>query len=286
MSDTVLARPVVKQYLRALDAACASLPAAQARELHELIAAHLDETLPPAATDAEVDAELARLGTPRALAADAAGPARPPALRRLRNRLGRVRWWTWTAIAVLVAAIGTGAGYLIAVNSAAPLVASGEIGWLYPADQAVAVMTTAGDVTQTAVPYRFGQRQGIVVSLVNESAWTQEIVGVGPRWDFGSLPGQSAVTVQSGPDLNVAGVPAPGTSTYYASPGAIPPNSARIVRLFWTSDLCMGGGDGGIGLDQITLLVRVGGITRTENIALQDAFLLISPKHSVTRNCQ
>jgi hypothetical protein len=39
MSDTVLARPVVKQYLRALDAACASLPAAQARELHELIAA-------------------------------------------------------------------------------------------------------------------------------------------------------------------------------------------------------------------------------------------------------
>lgn len=277
MSDTVLERPLVKEYLRALDAACASLPVAQAKELHELIAAHLDEALPPGASDDEVGAELTRLGTPRSLAADAAGPARRPVLVRLRNRLGRVRWWTWAAIAVLVAAIVTGAGYLISVNTAAPLVASGEIGWLYPVDQAAAVETSADDVTQTTVPYRFGQRQGIVVSLVNESDWTQEIVGVGPRWGFGSFPGQTQVSVQSGPHLNEVGVPVSGTS-YYASPGVIPPNSIRLVQVFWTSDECMGG-DGGVIIDYLTLRVRIGGITRTENIPLENAFELFA-RHS------
>jgi len=38
MSDTVLERPLVREYLRALDAACASsLPVAQAGELREMI---------------------------------------------------------------------------------------------------------------------------------------------------------------------------------------------------------------------------------------------------------
>ena len=114
MSDPVLARPQVKEYLRALDAACASLPVAQAEELHEMIAAHLDETLAPGASIAEVRAELNRLGPPGSLAATAAGPSRFPApvtlvvLRRLRNQARRVRWRTWVAAAVLVPALGTG----------------------------------------------------------------------------------------------------------------------------------------------------------------------------------
>ncbi|WP_300606129.1 hypothetical protein [Trebonia sp.] len=83
MNETVLEHPLVRDYLRALDSACAGLPAAQARELREQIAAHLDEALPPGAADAEVRAELTRPGTPGALAAEAAGPGSRPAGRRL-----------------------------------------------------------------------------------------------------------------------------------------------------------------------------------------------------------
>jgi len=285
MSDTVLERPLVRDYLRQLDAACAALPVAQARELRELITAHLDEALPPDASVAEISAELDQLGTPRSLAAAAASPVRLSPLRRLGNRARRVRWWAWAAIAVLVPALGTGTGFLISMNSAPALVASGEIGWLYPADQDVAVETTADDVTQTAVPYRFGQRQGIVVDLVNEGDWTQQIVGIGPQWTFGSPPGTAQVSVESGPGLNEVGVTAAGTTSGdYASPGVIPPDSVRRVHVSWASDECFGAG-GGIIIDHITLRVRVGVITRTENIPLQQAFELTGPKHSISHNC-
>jgi hypothetical protein len=285
MSGTVLEQPLVRWYLRELDKASLTLPAAQARELREQIAAHLDEALPPSATDDEILDEIGRLGTAGSLAAAAAGPASRSLMTRLRIRLTRVRWWTWAAIAVLVPALGTGIGFLISMESAPVLVVSGEIGWLYPADQDIAVETTAGDVTQTAVPYRFGHLQGIVVSLVNESDWTQRIVGAGPEFTFGSYPGQTRVSVESGPGLNEVGITKTGAaSTDFASPGVIPPRSVRLVHVFWPSDECFGAG-GGIIIDHITLLVRVGLITKTENVALQQAFKLIGPKHSITHNC-
>jgi uncharacterized membrane protein len=92
VSAAVLEHPLVRDYLRRLDAACAALPAARARELRDQIIAHLDEALPADAADDEVGAELARLGAPAELAADAAGagPARPSAAARLRNRLSRL----------------------------------------------------------------------------------------------------------------------------------------------------------------------------------------------------
>src|SRR5580693_5942313 len=102
MSAAVVEYPLVRDYLRRLDAACAALPAAQARELHDQIIAHLDEALPPDAADDEVAAELDRLGTPAALAAEAAGPVRPTAAARLRNRLSRLGWRARTLIAVVV----------------------------------------------------------------------------------------------------------------------------------------------------------------------------------------
>jgi uncharacterized membrane protein len=102
VSAAVLEHPLVRDYLRRLDAACAALPAARARELRDQIIAHLDEALPADAADDEVGAELARLGAPAELAADAAGPARPSAAARLRNRLSRLSWRAWTLIAVVV----------------------------------------------------------------------------------------------------------------------------------------------------------------------------------------
>ena len=57
MSGTVLENVLVREYLRGLSLECVSLPVAQARELREQIAAHLDEALAPDATNAEVQAE-------------------------------------------------------------------------------------------------------------------------------------------------------------------------------------------------------------------------------------
>ena len=288
MKDTVLEHPLVREYLRQLDRASLTLPATQARELREQIATHLDEALPPGATQEQVRDEIGRLGRPRSLAAAAAGPVARSLAARVRVRLARVRWWTWLSVAVLVPALGTGTGFLISMNSASALVASGESGWLYPADRDVEVETTADTVMQTAVPYRFGQRQGILVNLVNESDWTQQIVGIGPRWTFGSLPGTAQVSVESGPDLNVVGTPAAGTRSDFGLPGVIPPHSARLVHVSWTSNLCYGAGGGpgsGIIVDHLTLQVRVGMITKTEDIPLQQAFQLTPPKHSITHNC-
>jgi hypothetical protein len=276
VSDTLIDHPLVRGYLRTLDAACAGLPAAKARELHEQLAAHLEEALPSDAGQDEIIAELDRLGPPHAIAADAAGPGPQPALRKLRNRLGRVRWWTWVVTAVVVAVLGTGAGFLVSMNTAAPLIASGAIGWLYPADQAAATEASADDITQTTVPYRYGQRQGILVTLVNESDWSQEIVGVPGDWGFGSQPGETKVSVQSS-NFNEFGFGLSG-KVAYASPGVIPPGASRDVLLSWTSDVCMGGG--GIIIDQVVLQVRVGPVTRTETVHLSRAFELAAPAHS------
>jgi hypothetical protein len=99
------------------------------------------------------------------------------------------------------------------------------------------------------------------------------ILGPGPRWQpFSDEPIQ--VTVQTGPHLNWVGTALSGGSSYL-SRGAIPPHSARWVHLTWTSDVCMGSGEGII--DWIPLQVRVGMITRTEDITPVEAFALQGP---------
>src|ERR1700722_10813692 len=123
MSAAVVEHPLVRDYLRRLAAACAALPAEQARELREQIIAHLDEALPPGATDDE-------------LAAEAAGPVPRSAGARLRNRLSRVRWWTWTSIGAVVVVLAAGLTYVIAAQTAAPLSQDGLSAWWYPQDSA------------------------------------------------------------------------------------------------------------------------------------------------------
>src|SRR5579863_4368700 len=135
MSDTELKHFLIRDYLRELSAACVTLPAAQARELREQITAHLDEALPPDATAEEVQAELDRLGRPRSLAAEAAGPGWQPVARRLRNWLGHVRWWVWVALVLVVSMVATGAGLLISMRTAAPLQQASTFGWYFPQDQ-------------------------------------------------------------------------------------------------------------------------------------------------------
>ena len=194
-------------------------------------------------------------------------------LRRLRNQARRVRWRTWVAAAVLVPALGTGAGLLISMNSAAPLT-SDAAGWLYSADQARAVEVSADADTQTTVPVRSGQRQGIEMLVWNYSDWTQVILGPGPHWQpFSDEPIQ--ISVQTGGIVNQDGTVLSGRGSY-VSPGAIAPHTARWVRVIWTSDACMPSSEVGI-ITVIPLQVRVGVITRTEDVTPIEGFALQGP---------
>ena len=109
MSGTALDHWLVRGYLSELDAALGGLPAAQARELKEQIAAHLDDALGPDAGDQEVAAALSRLGSPADLAAEAGAASGPPGPRPARS-IRRMRWRLAVVIAVpLVTAATLGA---------------------------------------------------------------------------------------------------------------------------------------------------------------------------------
>jgi len=274
MSGTVLEHPLVRDYLSNLDAACATLPAAQSRELREQITAHLDEALPPDAADEEVAAELRRLGTPRSLAAEMAGPVPLSMRRRLRTRLSRVRWWAWSLIAAVVAVATAVAVYLTLVLTAEPLQQGGLSGWWSIQDGARAVFTRAGGVTQWTVPERFGQQQGFVVGIYNDSDWTQTIIGPdlseeAPDWQL-SL----AVDTSSDADHDVW-----DSQTHWVLPASIPPHSDGLLRVLWISRMC-NPPNSEMFITGLYLRVRVGLITRTEDLQLNGAFALSGTKAS------
>ena len=270
MSATVLEHPLVRDYLRRLDAACAALPAAQARELRDQIIAHLDEALPPDAAAAEIDAELARLGSPARLAAEAAGPGSRSPGARLRIRLSRLRWWTWASIAVVVAVIAVAVGYVIAVQTVVPLSHDGLSGWWSPQDVHAATLTSTFNDTEISVPERFHQQQGFVVGVYNDSNWTQTIEGVDANSENPSLPMTVAVGV--GPEDGVGGYT---DQTRWVLPAPIPPHSYRVIRLMVTSDVCQDPG-GWVAFTNVSLRVRVGLFTRTEDILFDGTDFVIT----------
>ena len=261
MSAAVVEHPLVRDYLRRLAAACAALPAGQAGELREQIIAHLDEALPPEATDDEVAAELVRLGAPAALAAEAAGPVPRSAGARLRSRLRRLRWWTWTSIAAVVVAFAAGLTYVIAAQTAAPLSQGGISAWWYPQDSNHGTITTTINGTQMSVPERFHQQQGFVIGINNESDWTQTIEGIDPNSEVPMLPMTVSVGVGS-----QAAEGSYDAQTRWILPESIPPHSSSVIRVLWTSNVCNQPG-GYVGFDQVSLRVRVGLFTRTETIS-------------------
>ncbi len=285
MSAAVLEHPLVRDYLRRLDAACAALPAAQARELRDQIIAHLDEALPADAADDEVGAELARLGTPAELAAEAAGPARRSAAARLRNRLSRLSWRAWTLIVLIVVPVAGAATYLNSVLSAPPLLQGGLESWWFPQDQNArgGSMTRAGDVTQVSVPERWGQQQGMVVGVYNNSNWTQTIVGPAGAWAVSGGISPLLLAVGSDPVSDEGGHWS--AKTRWDLPGSIPPHSYRLLRILWTSLVCNTPG-GSTSIQDVTLRVRVGLITRTEDFQLGTAWAITGTSASSPAGCQ
>jgi uncharacterized membrane protein len=138
MSGTALDHRLVRDYLRELDAAMRGLQAAQARELREQLAAHLDDALPPDAGDDEVAATLRRLGSPADLSAEAragavSGSSRPrPALTRR---------WRLVAVVAVPTVLAAVLGGLQISSNVSNYVASGRVQHLAQLNAAVVTLT-------------------------------------------------------------------------------------------------------------------------------------------------
>jgi hypothetical protein len=282
MPGTALDHPLVRSYLRELDAALAVLPARRAGELREQITAHLWDELGSEPGDDVAAAVLRRLGPPRELAAEAGAgetaareaAARAAWLRRpVRTTLARLSWRTWLSLAATVIAAITVTGYLVAVHATGALQAAGQEGWWYPQDVKSAVYTSADLLTQSTVPIRPGQRQGLYADVYNPSDWSQTVIAFDPHWELnpGGTFGKLTVATTGGPYDE-------GTYTrqHYRLPGIIPPHQWRMVRLMWANAPCLPSAGEEI-FDELILTVRVGGLDRTETLPLQQAYAVSSP---------
>jgi hypothetical protein len=274
---TALDHPLVRSYLRSLDRALTALPAWRADELREQITAHLTDALGPDASDAGIAAVLSKLGTPADLAAEAAsgGPVPQPARpRRSLLLLPRLGWRAWTAAGAAVAVIGAASAYAIALATATPIEFFDSYGWWYPRDSNHEVDTEADGAEQLTVPIRSGQPQGFVINVINPSGTTQTVLGAAPG---SRSPGSANVRVRLAPANVTNGGFAPRRYRYVL-PEPIPPHQARILRVLWTSTVCLSKSQSS-GIDKLKLRVRVGWITRTEVVALPAGFYLSGPSH-------
>jgi hypothetical protein len=285
MSDTALDHRLVRDYLCELDGALRGLPAEQAQELKEQISAHLEEALRPGADDREVATALSELGSPAEIAAEAraAGGApgqKPP--RKARTRSARVRGFVWVALGLAVILAVAGVRYAEKYRSAAPLQYWNNTGdWWYPQDANHENIARADNATQNTAPIRSGERQGYVIAVYNPTNVTETVVGDASGETGWNSPGsgteqltvsRSYVDVANG----VVGENA-AQNIRFGLPVAIPPLQMRLVRVLWTSDLCLQR-DETNGIDVLYLRVRVGWFTKTEAIP-QEEWDLLGPSH-------
>jgi HAAS domain-containing protein len=267
---------LVRDYLAELDRALATVPAAEAAELREQITTHLDDALPPDADDEQVAGVLTRLGRPSDLASVPPGPsAAELAARRARRRQGRI---TWAIVGLVVLAVAAWPTYVGAMHSVAALQPRGAAAWWYPQDTAHQVRTEADGLVQLTVPIRSAERQGFVVDVYNPSGMTQTVLGAtqtayGATEDGapGSPYSQLAVSTRE-----VRGGAAALRAGAYGLPGVIPPHQSRAIRLMWVSIECDERGGGG-SVGQLVLQVRVGLITRTETLTLNQTWAVVGP---------
>jgi hypothetical protein len=274
MTDAALDHPMVRDYLRQLTEALASLPPPRAAELRDQIAGHLDDELAPGASDEEVADAIRRVGTPADLAREAG--ARPR--RTLRSVIRRRSWRFWTSLSVVIATAGVLIGLLISIETAPVLRFDGSAGWWYPQDYKHEVDTSADAAEQSTVPVRWHQQQGFFVEIQNLSGYTQTVLGYAPG--TAQSPG-NALTAQLG--LSAAqyahGDAGDPKTQRYVLPVSIPPGQSRYLRVLWTQGVCMAAGSTQ-SIDELTLRVRVGWITRTEAVGIGQAWAVEGTRQS------
>jgi hypothetical protein len=203
MSGTALEHRLVREYLTQLDVALGGLPSAKARELRSQIAAHLEEAVPPDASDEDIAEVLHQLGRPDDLAKEAQAGATPgvgaavaTAGRRGWVRIIRSRPRTKLIVLLIALVLATGATFLSIFLSAPLPNYVGEFAWWYPQDSNHQVDSTADGAQQTTVRIRSGQLQGFAIGIYNDSNFTETIIGR-PTGD--NAPWASDRSLGSGP---------------------------------------------------------------------------------------
>ena len=193
-----------------------------------------------------------------------------------RAWLVRVSRRTWIKFGAAVVVTGIVAGYLVCSLAAGSLEVGPQSRWWYRQDYTREVTTIADGATQTTVPIRSGQRQGFAVGISNPTDVTETIVGVpGPGGGSVSPAAQTAQVAVSVPnkDINRGGFV---TNIRFTLPGVIPPHQFRLLRVTWISDVCLEHGATSV-MDQISLRVRVGWFTRTEDVPLLQGWGVSGP---------
>jgi hypothetical protein len=263
MNDTALDHPLIRAYLQEVAEALGSLPSQRAAELRDQIAAHLDDELPPGASDEEVAKAIRRMGAPGDLAREAG--ARPrQTFRAVLRRRSRKFWAISASAALIMAAAGVPIGLLVSAETAPALTVT-DGGWWYSQDYQHEFITLLGDQLGSGVPVRWGQQQGLVFQIWNTSGYTQTVLGYAPG--SAESPG-NAQRAQLGVSLTQAWhYPATPDTVRYALPVSIPPHDGRALRVLWTQENCLQVG-ASQSIDELELRVRVGSITKTETIML------------------
>ncbi len=281
MSGTALDHPLVLDYLSELDAAMRGQPPEKVRELREQLAAHLADELPPDADDEQVADALRRLGPPADLAAEAGADVTvsvPPS-RQLARFLKAVRPRSWIAIAVVLIAVAVAGKWCDYYLSAGSLQFNYGADWWYALDAqhenvvSINAQNQMFPLVQNTTLIRYGQRQGYVISVWNNTKVTQTIVGdgAGPTvgWNNPISEKEQISVSRSYTDIanGVTGESA-ARGIKFGLPVSIPPGQSRLVRVLWTSDVCPASNQGG-SVSDLYLRVRVGWFTTTETIPQQ-----------------
>ncbi len=181
------------------------------------------------------------------------------------------------AAAALVAAIALLAGLLIYWPAQPGLQYDDLVIWWSRVDLARQVQTQAAGATQNTVPIRPGHIQGFAIFVYNPSGMTQFITG-----SAGISPGAGAsprIDVSTTGSLYLSGEP---HAVSYRHGGPIPPHSYRWIRVMWRSAHCyLNDAGSSQGSSDVLLRVRVGWITRTEDINFLTEYAVTATKASV-----
>jgi len=281
----VLEHPLVASYLRDLDAALAGLPSATAAELAEQLRAHLLEALSPDADEDAVTSVLAALGPAWVVAEAASGPAsgqshpqprRDPPLRRMAAWAVRQPARTWLAVAAATIAVALPAGTLIFWQAQPSLQFRYSSAW-WNLDARVAE-TQADGATQYTAPMRPGKIQGFAILVYNPSDVTQVITGSADPVSPGATVSPQ-IGVSTTFTIHQLGEP---HTVSYREGGPIPPHSYRWIRVLWRSAHCyLNAAGGSQGTSDLLLRVRVGWITRTEDVQLGAEYAVAATAASV-----
>jgi len=140
------------------------------------------------------------------------------------------------------------------------------------------VVTYAAGATQYTMPITPGKIQGFAIFVYNPSDLTQVITGSADQ----ASPGAGVtpqIAVSTAGTWRQMGEP---HSVSYRVGGPIPPHSFRWVRVLWRSAHCYLASGGWQGTSDIRLRVRVGWITRTEDIPL-GAMIAVAGTAATTR---